>query len=169
MPQRPRREHDFREDLPYLPIPLLSTLGLASRIAGEDDLASLIADDWAALVAHPIREAEIVYPHVVKSGAHRRGCAQCRPAAAFAVGHDVIARAEPHLLKHGTQCWRRPNNAIIQQIDMRQMPGAREMAAAGPLAHVLAGELGAGARVEHMRFAVQLTLEGLPINQSDGP
>jgi hypothetical protein len=70
------------------------------------------------------------------------------------VGHDVIARAEPHLLQHGAQSWRRPNNAVIQQIDMRQMPGAWEMPAAGALAHVLTGELGADPRIEHMRVAV---------------
>ena len=33
---------------------------------------SLIADDGAALVTYPIPEAQIVDPHVGKTGAHRR-------------------------------------------------------------------------------------------------
>src|SRR5437867_10565676 len=49
------------------------------------------------------------------------------------------------------------------------MPGTRQMAAAGAVAHVLSGELGARAGVEHMRVAVELTLEGLPIDQTNDP
>src|ERR1700738_3433074 len=48
------------------------------------------------------------------------------------------------------------------------MPGTREMSAAGSVAHVLSCELGARAGVEHMRVAVQLTLERLPIDQTNG-
>ena len=53
--------------------------------------ARLFAYDRAALIAYPIREAEIVYPDVVKPGADCGGCAQRRPPTPFAMGHDVIA------------------------------------------------------------------------------
>jgi hypothetical protein len=36
------------------------------------DSRSSIADDRAALIAYPISEAQIVDPHVVKSGTHHR-------------------------------------------------------------------------------------------------
>jgi hypothetical protein len=49
------------------------------------------------------------------------------------MGHNVIARAEPDPLQHGSQCQCRTNNAIVQQIGMRQMAGAREMPATAAL------------------------------------
>ena len=120
-------------------------------------LARLIAYDRAALVPYPIREAEVVDPDVVKAGAHRRGGAQSRAPAPFAMGDDVIARAESDALQHASQSRCRMNKAIIQQIGMRQMPGAREMPATNAVAGVLSSELRAGAGVEHMRRAVKLT------------
>jgi len=84
------------------------------------------------------------------------------------MGHDVIARAEADPIQHGAQNRRRANDAILQQIGVREMPGTREMPAAGPVAHVLSRELGARAGVEHMCVTVELTLEGLPIDQTDG-
>lgn len=68
-----------------------------------DLFARLIAYDSAALIACPIREAEIVYADVVKPGAHRHSYSQRRPPAPFAMGHDVIAWAESHPLQHGSQ------------------------------------------------------------------
>ena len=59
-----------------------------------------IADDRAALVTYPISEAQIVDPHVVKTGAHRRRGTQSGPAAAFAMGHNMVARAKPDPLQH---------------------------------------------------------------------
>jgi hypothetical protein len=81
--------------------------------ARSADFARLIAYDRAALIAGPIRKAEVIYTDVVISGADRRGCSQRGPPAAFAMGHDVIARAETYLLHHGSQNRRRPNNAIV--------------------------------------------------------
>ena len=130
--------------------------------------ARLIAYDGATLVAHPIGEAEVVYPDVVKPGTHRCGSAQCRSPAALAMGDDVITGAEADALQHASERRCRTNNAIVQQIRMRQMPGAREMSAASPVAGVLSSELRAGAGVEHMCGAVELTLEGLAIDQTDG-
>src|SRR6266404_5554316 len=124
------------------------------RLSLRRTFRRLIAYDRAALVAYPIRKADIVHPDVVKPGAHCRGGAQCRSAAAFAMGYDVIARAEADPLQHGAQSRRRTNHAILEQIGMRQMSGTREMPAASPVAHVLSGELGARAGVEHMRVAV---------------
>ena len=83
------------------------------------------------------------------------------------MGHDVIAGAETHSLQHGSQNRCRTNHAIVQQIGMRQMPRARKMPAARTVSRVLSGELRARAGVEHMRVAVELTLEGLPIDQTD--
>jgi len=85
------------------------------------------------------------------------------------MGHDVIAWAEAYPLQHRShsRCW--TNKAIVQQIGMRQMPGTWKMPAAGTVAHVLSSELCARTGVEHMRVAVKLTLEGLPIDQTNGP
>jgi hypothetical protein len=43
------------------------------------------------------------------------------------------------------------------------------MAAARPVAHVFSGELRAGSGVEDVRVTVELTLEDLPIDQTNGP
>ena len=51
---------------------------------------------------------------------------------------------------------------------MRQVPRTREMPAARTITHILSGELGARSAVEHVRLAAKLTLEGLPIDQTDG-
>src|ERR1700720_1172806 len=45
---------------------------LPSEWARRSKSNSLIADDGAALVTYPIPEAQIVDPHVGKTGAHRR-------------------------------------------------------------------------------------------------
>jgi hypothetical protein len=72
-------------------------------------------------------------------------------------------------LQHGAHNRGRTNHSILQQIAMRQVPGTRQMPAASPVAHVLSRELRARAGVEHMRVAVELPLEGLPIDQTNGP
>src|ERR1700722_5927630 len=118
-----------------------------------------IPHDRAAVVAHPIGEAEVVNPHIVKPGARCSGCGQGRPPAAFAMGYDVIALAESHLLQHGAQYLWRTHDAVVQQVGVRQMPCARQMPATRALAHVLSGELRARTAIEHMRVAVELTLE----------
>ena len=51
---------------------------------------------------------------------------------------------------------------------MGQVAGTREMPAARTVARVLSGELGARTGVEHMRSAVELTLEGLAIDRAYG-
>jgi hypothetical protein len=157
--------------------PLLSIRPDDMAVAGSgplrprvtDLLGQLIADDRATLVPHPIREAEVVYPNVVEAGAHGRGGAQRRSPAPFAMGDDVIAGAEARPLQHISQNRCRTDNAVVQQIGMRQMPGTWEMPAAGTVAHVLPSELCARTGVKHMRVAVKLTLEGLPIDQTNGP
>ena len=85
------------------------------------------------------------------------------------MGDDVIAWAKSDTLQHISQNRCRTNDAIIHQIGMRQMPGTRQMPTATTVAGVLSSELRAGAGVEHMRRAVKLTLEGLPIDQAYGP
>src|SRR5262249_55431009 len=117
-------------------------------------LLGLFAYDRAALIAHPIREAKIVHPDVVKPGTHCRGCGQRRPPTPFAMGHDVIAWAEPHSLQHGSKSRCRTHSAIVEQFGMRQMPGTREMPGAGAVAHVLSSELCARTGVENMRVAI---------------
>ena len=102
-----------------------------------DLLSQLIAEDRATLVPHPIREAEVVYPNVVEAGTHGCGCAQRRSPAPFAMGDDVIAGAEAYPLQHISQNRCRTDNAVVQQIGMRQMPGAREMPTATTVAGVL--------------------------------
>jgi hypothetical protein len=106
-----------------------------------------IADDRAALVAYPVAEAQVIDPHVVKSGAHRRRGTQGGPSAAFAMGHNMVARAKPDPLQHRAQSRRRANHAIFEQIHVRQVPGPWQMAAAGTIARVLASELRARPRV----------------------
>jgi hypothetical protein len=127
---------------------------------------SSIANDRAALVTHPISETKIVDPHVVKSGAHRRCGTQSGPAAAFAMGHDVVAGAKPDPFQHCAQRGSLTNHPIIE---MRQVPGLWQMAAAGTIARVLAGELRACARIEDMRTAVKLIPQRLPVDQPDRP
>jgi hypothetical protein len=83
------------------------------------------------------------------------------------MGHDVIARAESHLLEHGAQYLWRTHDAVVQQVGVRQVPCTRQMPAARALAHVLSGELRARPAIEYMRVAVELTLEGLSINQAN--
>jgi hypothetical protein len=75
---------------------------------------------------------------------------------------------KPARSQHASQRQRRTNDAIVQQIDMGQVAGTREMPAARTVARVLSGELGARTGVEHMRSAVELTLEGLAIDQAYG-
>src|SRR5207237_6579633 len=53
----------------------------------------LVAHDGAAFVAYPIGKTEVIHPDVLKPGADRRGGTQGCPAAALAVGDDMIARA----------------------------------------------------------------------------
>ena len=50
---------------------------------------------------------------------------------------------------------------------MRQVPGSGQMAAAGAIARVLAGEFHACARIEHMRATVELIPQRVPVNQPD--
>jgi hypothetical protein len=50
---------------------------------------------------------------------------------------------------------------------MRQVPGPGQMAAAGAIARVLAGEFRARPRIEHMRATVELIPQGFPVNQPD--
>ena len=88
-------------------------------------VSPLISDDRATLVPHPIGEAEVIYPNVVEPGAYGRGCTQRRSPAAFAMGDDVIAGAEARPLQHISQNRCRTDEAIVEQIGMRQMPGAR--------------------------------------------
>src|SRR5207248_8663995 len=128
-----------------------------------------IADDRAALVAYPIAEAQIVDPHVVKAGAHRRRGTQRGSAAAFAMGHDMVARTKSGPLQHCTQSRCRPNHAILDQVHVRQVPRPGKMAAAGTIARVLAGELGAGPRIEDMRPTVELIPQRLRSTSPAGP
>src|SRR3954464_7472092 len=73
--------------------PSSTLVGSELRLALAASSRSLIADNRATLVAYPIPEAQIVDPHVVKSGAHRRCGAERGSSAAFAMRHDMIARA----------------------------------------------------------------------------
>jgi hypothetical protein len=146
-----------------------SPLPSTRRLRPENRCYRLIAHDWATLIPHPIGEAEVVYADVVKSGADRCGCAQRRSSAALAMGDDVVARAEACAFQDASQRRCRTNNAIVQQIGMRQVPGTGEMPAASTVARVLSGELGARTGVEDIRVAVKLTLEGLAIDQTYGP
>ena len=73
----------------------------------------LITSDRAALIARPIRKAEVIHADIAVSGSDRRGCGQSGPPATFAVGHDVIAGAESDALHHSSQSWRRSNSAIV--------------------------------------------------------
>ena len=140
-------------------------LGLVSRIF----FVRLIAYYRTTLVPHPIGEAEVIYPDIVIASVHRRGCRQRRSPTAFAMGDDMIAWAKSDALQHASQRRGGTNEAIVHQIGMRQMPGAREMPTATTVAGVLSSELCACAGVEHMRRAVKLTLEGLSIDQAYGP
>ena len=83
------------------------------------------------------------------------------------MGHDMIARAEPDALQHRAQSCGRPNHAVLQQVHMRQVPGSGQMAAAGAVPRVLAGEFGACPRIEHMRATVELIPQRYPVNQPD--
>jgi hypothetical protein len=85
------------------------------------------------------------------------------------MGDDVVAWAESRPLLHGSQRSCRTNNAIVQQIGMRQVPGTREMPTAGAVAHVLSSELFARTGVEHMSVALKLAFENPPIDQTNGP
>lgn len=79
----------------------------------------------------------------------------------------MIARAEPDPLQHRVQSCGRANHAVLQQVHMRQVPGPRQMAAAGAIARVLAGEFRARPRIEHMRATVELIPQRFPVNQPD--
>ena len=103
-----------RDGYPLSRPPPIGTGSTPSRIVNRRAWAAsarslgavvLIAYDRATLVAHPIGEAEVVHPDVVKSGAHGCGCAQRRSPAAFAMGDDVVARAETCAL---TACFAAP-------------------------------------------------------------
>src|SRR5436305_13830361 len=58
---------------------------------------------------------------------------------------------------------------LFEQIHVRQVPRPGKMAAAGTIARVLAGELGAGPRIEDMRPTVELIPQSLPVDQPDRP
>jgi hypothetical protein len=49
------------------------------------------------------------------------------------------------------------------------MPSTWEMPTARTITHILSGKLSARSGVEHMRVTVELTLEGLPVDQTNGP
>ena len=85
------------------------------------------------------------------------------------MGHNMVARAEPGPLQHRAQSRSRPNHAILEQIHVRQVPRPWQMAAAGTIARVLAGELRARPRIEHMRTTVELIPQSLPVDQPDWP
>ena len=131
--------------------------------------ARLIAYDRATLIAHPIGEAEVVHPDIVKPGAHGCGSGQCRSSAPFAMSDDVITGAEAYAFQRASEHRRRTNNAVVEQISVRQVPGAGEMPPASAVAHVLAGELCARTGVEYMRIGAKLPFEGLPIDQTHRP
>ena len=63
------------------------------------------------------------------------------------MGHNMVARAKPDPLQHRAQSRSRPNHAILEQIRVRQVPRPWQMAAAGTIARVLAGELRARPRI----------------------
>jgi hypothetical protein len=81
----------------------------------------------------------------------------------------MIARAKPNPLQHRAQRRRRPNHAVLEQITVRQVPRAWEMAAAGAIARILASELRARPRIEHMRPTVELIPQRLQVDQPDRP
>ena len=83
------------------------------------------------------------------------------------MGHNMVARAKPDPLQHRAQSRRRANHAIFEQIHVRQVPGPWQMSAAGTIARVLAGELRARPRVEHMRAPVELIPQSLTVDQPD--
>src|SRR4029077_11654231 len=126
-------------------------------------------DDRAVLVTDPVSEAQIIDPHVVKSGAHRCRGTQRGPSAAFAMGHDMVARAKPDPLQHRAQNRSRPNHAILDQVHMRQVPRPRQMAAAGTIARILARELRARPRIEYLCTAVELLAYILAVDQPARP
>ena len=80
------------------------------------------------------------------------------------MGHNMVARAKPDPLQHRAQSRGRPNHAIIEQVHVRQVPRPWQMAAAGTIARVLAGEFRARPRIEHMRATVQLIPQSLPVH-----
>ena len=92
-----------------------------------------------------------------------------RPFRRLRNGSHMVARAKPDSLQHRAQNRGRPNHAILDQVHVRQVPRPWQMAASGTIARVLARELRARPRIEYMRAAVQLTLEGLPIDQTNRP
>jgi hypothetical protein len=138
---------------------------MAALLLAAAKSRSSVANDRAALVTYPISEAQIIEPHVVKSGAHRCRGTQRGPAAAFAMGHDVVAGAKPDTLQHCAQVRRRAKNAILEQVCVRQVPRPGQMAAAGAIARVLAGELRARPRIEYMRATVELIPQSLTVDQ----
>jgi len=85
------------------------------------------------------------------------------------MGHDMVARAKPDPLQHRAQSRGRPNHAILEQIHVRQVPRPRQMAAAGTVARILAGQLRARPRIEYMRATVELIPQRLPVDQPDRP
>ena len=85
------------------------------------------------------------------------------------MGHDMVARAKPDPLQHSTQNRSRLNQAILEQIHMRQVPRPWQMAAAGTITRVLASELGTCPRIEHMRPAVELISQSLSVDQPNRP
>jgi len=72
------------------------------------------------------------------------------------MGHDMVAGAKSDPLQYRAQRRRRPNHAILDQVHMRQVTRPRQMAATGTITRVLAGELRARPRIEHMRATVEL-------------
>ena len=85
------------------------------------------------------------------------------------MGHDMVAGAKSDPLQHRAQRRRRPNHAILDQVHMRQVTRPRQMAATGTITRVLAGELRARPRIEHMRATVELIPQSLAVDQPDRP
>jgi hypothetical protein len=85
------------------------------------------------------------------------------------MGHDMVSRAKPGLLQHRAHSPGRPNRAVFDQVDVRQVPSPRQMAAAGAIARVLTGELRTCPCIEHLRATVELIPQSLPVDQPYGP
>ena len=85
------------------------------------------------------------------------------------MGHNMVTWAKPDPLQHRAQSRGGPNHAILEQIHVRQVSRPGEMAAAGAIARVLAGELRARPRIKHVGATVELIPQSLPVDQTDRP
>jgi hypothetical protein len=85
------------------------------------------------------------------------------------MGHDMVARAKPDPLQHRAQGRGRSNHAVLDQVHVRQVPRSRQVAAAGTIARVLAGEFCARPRIVDLRATVELIPQTLPVDQPDRP